>query len=124
MLLMSAAAGAQQPAPAAPPPASGETTPATAGAPPAATPQGAYTYNPAGRRELEASLGGHLRQINATLDPHERLQCVVVVTSAWTVDNGMITPTFKVKRNCIEDLYARKYEGWEASGKQVLWDDG
>ncbi len=80
--------------------------------------------NPAGRRELEASLGGHLRQINATLDPHERLQCVVVVTSAWTVDNGMITPTFKVKRNCIEDLYARKYEGWEASGKQVLWDDG
>lgn len=58
MLLMSVAAGAQQPAPAAPPPASGETTPATAGAPPAATPQGAYTYNPAGRRDPFVSLLG------------------------------------------------------------------
>jgi long-chain acyl-CoA synthetase len=80
--------------------------------------------NPSGRSELEGSLATHLKTINATLDPHERLQCVVVVTSAWTVDNGIITPTFKVKRNRIEDLYARKYETWEASGKMVLWEEG
>ena len=80
--------------------------------------------NPSGRRELEGSLVSHMKTINATLDPHERLQCVVVVTSAWTVDNGIITPTFKVKRNRIEELYARKYETWEASGKKVLWEEG
>jgi len=76
---------------------------------------------PEGRSEIEQSLEDHLKNINAGLDPHERLQCVVVVTTAWTVDNDVITPTFKVKRNRIEDLYARHYEDWENSGKRVIW---
>ena len=46
---------------------------------------------------------------------------LVVTTTAWTVDNDVITPTFKVKRNRIEDLYAKHYEAWENSGKTVLW---
>jgi long-chain acyl-CoA synthetase len=75
----------------------------------------------AARTELETSLASHLKGINATLDPHEQLQCIVVVTTAWTVDNDIITPTFKVKRNRIEDLYARHYETWETSGKRVIW---
>ncbi len=77
--------------------------------------------DPVARRELEASLGEHLKAINTTLDPHERLQAIVVTTTAWTVDNDVITPTFKVKRNRIEDLYARHYETWESSGQAVIW---
>ena len=73
------------------------------------------------RIELEASLSERLRGINATLDPHEQLECLVVVTTAWTVDNDIITPTFKVKPNRIEDLYSAHYERWEASGRQVIW---
>jgi long-chain acyl-CoA synthetase len=73
------------------------------------------------RAELETSLHQHLREINATLDPHEQLACIVVTTSTWTVDNDIITPTFKVKRNRIEDLYAVHYERWESSGKPVIW---
>ena len=75
----------------------------------------------AARDELATSLAAHLKTINSTLDPHEQLQCVVVVTTAWTVDNDIITPTFKVKRNRIEDLYAIHYEGWENSGQRVIW---
>ena len=78
--------------------------------------------DPGQRAEMEATLAQHVKAINATLDPHERLQCVVVTTTAWTVDNDVITPTFKVKRNRIEDLYARHYEAWEASGKSVIWE--
>ncbi|MBL8389129.1 MAG: AMP-binding protein [Hydrogenophaga sp.] len=74
-----------------------------------------------GRSALEASLRAHLQAINATLDPHERLQCLVLTTTAWTVDNDIITPTFKVKRNRIEDLYARHYEAWETGGQQLVW---
>ncbi len=76
---------------------------------------------PDGRSAIEQSLAGHLKDINATLDPHERLQCVVVVTTAWTVDNDVITPTFKVKRNRIEELYANHYEEWENTGQRVIW---
>ena len=27
-----------------------------------------------------------------TIDPHEQLKCLVVVTKVWTVDNDLITP--------------------------------
>lgn len=74
-----------------------------------------------GRPAIEASLTEHLKSINAVLDPHEQLDCIVVVVEPWTVDNGVITPTFKVKRNRIEELYAPNYERWVGSRKPVLW---
>ena len=81
----------------------------------------AASSDSAARKALDASLAQHLKGINATLDPHEQLKCLVVVTTAWTVDNDIITPTFKVKRNRIEDLYAKNYERWEASGQKIIW---
>ena len=77
--------------------------------------------DPASRSELEASLAEHLKAVNATLDPHERLDCLVVMTEAWTVDNDLITPTLKVKRNRIEDLFSKNYETWTRTGKFVVW---
>ncbi len=74
-----------------------------------------------GRAELEASLATHVQTINDTLDPHEQLDCLVLMTEPWTVDNDLITPTFKVKRNRIEDLFARNYEKWVSARKKVLW---
>ncbi len=80
--------------------------------------------DPAQKAALEASLGQHLDEINRTLDPHERLECLVVATMAWTVDNDIVTPTFKVKRNRIEAIYGRDYAAWEASGRKVIWQGG
>jgi long-chain acyl-CoA synthetase len=74
-----------------------------------------------GRGALEQSLGAHLQHINATLDPHEQLECLVVVTEPWTVDNGFITPTFKVKRNRIEEVYAQRFESWIGVRRAVVW---
>ncbi len=76
---------------------------------------------PSSRAEIEASLGQHLQTINDILDPHEQLKCLVVVTTAWTVENDLVTPTFKVKRNRIEDVYSANYERWESSGQRVIW---
>jgi long-chain acyl-CoA synthetase len=73
------------------------------------------------RTALTFSLARHLDRINAVLDPHEQLKCLVVVTTAWTVDNDIITPTFKVKRNRIEDVYASQYERWENSDQKIIW---
>jgi long-chain acyl-CoA synthetase len=77
--------------------------------------------DPAARAALESSLAEHLQHINATLDPHEQLECLVVAETPWTVENDIVTPTFKVKRNRIEDLYAAMYERWESSGRKVIW---
>ncbi|MDE2080524.1 MAG: AMP-binding protein [Burkholderiales bacterium] len=77
--------------------------------------------DPAGRAELEASLAAHLARINATLDPHEQLDCLVAMVDAWTVDNDIITPTFKIKRNRIEDLFAKNYDRWVGLRQKVIW---
>ena len=61
-----------------------------------------------------------MHSVNQRLDPHEHLSCLVV-TKAWPLDKDLITPTFKVKRNRIEDLYSSQYLGWEALRRQVIW---
>ena len=76
---------------------------------------------PAGRAALEASLKAHVDAVNAQLDPHEQLDCVVVTREPWTVDNDLVTPTFKVKRNRVEDLFSRRYDEWAAARKTVQW---
>ncbi len=81
----------------------------------------AKSHDATQRQALEASLTAHLAAINATLDPHERLDCLVVVSEPWTVDNGFITPTFKIKRNRIEEVYGAMFEGWEGARRPVVW---
>ena len=73
------------------------------------------------RGAMEVSLSAHLDAINAKLDPHEQLDCLVVVSEPWTVDNGFITPTFKVKRNRIEEVYGAQFERWTGQRQRVVW---
>jgi long-chain acyl-CoA synthetase len=76
------------------------------------------------RQAMEVSLSAHLDAINARLDPHEQLDCLVVVRDPWTVENGFITPTFKVKRNRIEEAYGSMFERWSSAHKPVVWHQG
>jgi len=82
----------------------------------------AQAAQPDSRRALETSLAEHLKAVNEKLDPHEQLDCLVLVTTPWTVDNGFITPTFKIKRNRIEEVYATNYERWVGTRMKILWD--
>jgi long-chain acyl-CoA synthetase len=77
--------------------------------------------NPDERAALEEALALHMQRVNALLDPHEQLDCLVVVSEVWTVENDLVTPTLKVKRNRIETVYAQHYERWVAERKAVVW---
>ncbi len=73
------------------------------------------------RRKLGESLAAHLKAVNGRLEAHEQLDCLAVIATAWTPENGLVTPTFKVKRPRIEDAYAQQYEGWLKQRKPVVW---
>jgi long-chain acyl-CoA synthetase len=73
------------------------------------------------RAELTHSLAAHLKSINDTLDPHEQLDFITVVKEQWTVENGFITPTLKIKRNEVEKAYAPQFEAWLAQKQPVVW---
>ena len=70
---------------------------------------------------MEGLLAAHLAAINAPLDPHQQLSCLVVISELWTVENGFITPTFTAKRNRVEEVYGAMFERWEAARQPVLW---
>jgi long-chain acyl-CoA synthetase len=75
----------------------------------------------AGKAEIEAALAKHLAAVNATLDSYLHLDALIVVGEEWTVDNGLITPTMKVKRARIDEVYGPHFERWLAGGAKVVW---
>ncbi|RMG24542.1 MAG: hypothetical protein D6730_12535 [Bacteroidetes bacterium] len=74
------------------------------------------------RAEVEESLKQTLKEVNAKLEHHERLQKIVVVKEAWTPENEILTPTLKIKRGAIDDKYKDQYEKWYAGGVGVIWE--
>jgi long-chain acyl-CoA synthetase len=76
---------------------------------------------PEARKEFEGELAAHMQAVNETLDPHERLDFVVVVPEQWTVESGFVTPTLKIKRNVVEKHYGDYFEIWAKSKKKVVW---
>ncbi len=53
--------------------------------------------------------------INTGLDDHEKISKIVVLSEEWTVENNLLTPSFKIKRNAIEKRYAGNYQEWYAA---------
>jgi long-chain acyl-CoA synthetase len=52
------------------------------------------------------TLADTLRKTNARLEAHEKLSHILVARDPWTVENGLLTPTLKIKRHLLEDRYA------------------
>ena len=73
------------------------------------------------RAEVEAEMSRLLHGTNELLAPHERLGTLVIAREAWTIENGCLTPTMKIKRSRIEASVADALEGWLASGAPVVW---
>jgi long-chain acyl-CoA synthetase len=74
------------------------------------------------RNALSTELTALMDQTNAALDPHEQMEFVVVVKEAWTIDNGLLTPTMKIKRNVIEKRYEPRVESWFKARQKVIWE--
>lgn len=74
------------------------------------------------REEFLESVKALQQRVNDELDHHERLQALVIVNDFWTVENGLVTPTLKMKRAELEKFYADRIGTW-AKHRGVLWAD-
>ncbi|MEI6618839.1 MAG: AMP-binding protein [Betaproteobacteria bacterium] len=77
--------------------------------------------DPALRAEVTQALQSLLAQVNAQVADYEHLKFIVVAAHPWQIENGMLTPTMKIKRSNIETSIAARLDGWYASGEKVLW---
>ena len=76
--------------------------------------------NPGEAARVESEMAQLLTHVNGQLEAHEKLSCVVVVKDLWSMENGFLTPTMKIKRNVIESNYLPKAEAWVAMKKPVV----
>ncbi len=65
--------------------------------------------------EIIDSIEKTMEIVNPKLDKHEKLHNIVVIYEGWTIENNLLTPTMKIKRNAIEKIYKSNY---------VVWYDG
>lgn len=77
--------------------------------------------SPETKARVEKELGEYLTKLNGQLSGYEQLQTLVVMPGPWTIEDGTLTPTMKLKRAKIEQLIAPKLEGWYASKSPVQW---
>ena len=80
------------------------------------------TALPKERAAVEQTLLDLMNTINAQLDPHEQLGFVVVAEGPWSIGNGFITPTFKIKRNVLESRYQACVDDWMSQKRPVIWE--
>ena len=71
---------------------------------------------------IQQSLFSTLTDLNPRLKTYERVQKIVIIKGAWTIDNNMLTPTMKTKRNVIEKNYASMMEPWYENKESIIWE--
>ena len=76
---------------------------------------------PALQAQVESELGTLLDKVNAAVASHEHLQFIVVAKEAWTMANGCLTPTMKIRRARIEASVAEAVAGWYDKPGPVIW---
>ncbi len=69
--------------------------------------------------EIEDSLQATVKEVNAGLESHERIAQVLVSDTPWSIENGLLTPTLKLKRVAIENAYNDAFS--ENQQQVVVW---
>ncbi|MCB9266181.1 MAG: AMP-binding protein [Lewinellaceae bacterium] len=74
------------------------------------------------RSAIEQSLRETLESVNEKLANYEKIATMVITRELWSVENGLLTPTLKVKRNELSSRYGLHFEGWQLAEEVVVWE--
>jgi long-chain acyl-CoA synthetase len=75
-----------------------------------------------GKEEIIQGLTSTMDEINPHLEPYEKLEKAVIMKGDWTIENGMLTPSMKLKRNELEKIHVPKYPKWYNEQGRVVWE--
>lgn len=75
------------------------------------------------RQTVADSLQQTLNALNERLATYERIRKLILVKDPWTVDNNLLTPTMKMKRNLIDAYYGHQFEPWYGRGETIVWEE-
>ena len=73
------------------------------------------------RQIVSDSINATIDQLNPSRAKHERISTAIIQTENWSADNGILTPTLKVKRNALDQQFSKDYLTWHESDEKVIW---
>jgi long-subunit acyl-CoA synthetase (AMP-forming) len=74
------------------------------------------------KSEVTASLDATRKEVNASLPNYARIEKIIITKEGWSVDNGILTPTLKIKRNVLEDRYIFLIEKSAKTSETIIWE--
>ena len=74
------------------------------------------------KTDFKTNFTEELNKINTKLDAYKKISKIIVVKDSWTVDNGLVTPTLKVKRPMINKRYMGNYLKWHEEQSSIIWE--
>ena len=67
-------------------------------------------------------LGKILDQVNDKLENYKKISKIIMAKDDWVPENGMTTPTLKIKRAKIDEKFSSQYSKWEKNENRVIWE--
>lgn len=74
-----------------------------------------------GKQAVEDSLKETLKQVNQEIEHHEVLDRAFIIADTWAPENGLLTPTLKIKRNVVEKHYTALCDQHGNNKADVIW---
>jgi len=74
------------------------------------------------KEKLKKKLQKKRIDVNTILPNYKKISTIVLVSEPWTPDNGILTPTLKIKRTKINEKYASKFKSWHEDINDVVWE--
>lgn len=69
------------------------------------------------------SIWDTIEEINPSLMAHEKLEKAVIMKEEWSVDNGLMTPSMKVRRPRVEANHQEMYKSWFEAPDNVIYEN-
>jgi long-chain acyl-CoA synthetase len=74
------------------------------------------------KEDFDASIWNSITEVNPSLEAYEKIAKAVIMKEHWSVDNGLMTPTLKVKRNRVEAIHMAMYPAWFEKEEKVVYE--
>ena len=58
--------------------------------------------------------------VNERLESHEQIEKIAISQETWSIENGLLTPTLKIKRNTLENKYKNTFQA-KSKESSVIW---
>ncbi|MEO1434419.1 MAG: AMP-binding protein [Bacteroidota bacterium] len=74
------------------------------------------------KEELTKSLEATMLEVNNNLAKYTRVNTIVIAKEPFTTENGLLTPTLKVKRFNVHKKYAEKLRDYCEHEQNIVWE--